>query len=112
MNSYEELVERINEIINEDQNVFEAKSVMNIIKLKGYTQEEFALKFGKSRTYVTNLLGLLNLPNDVQELVILKKISPSHARLLSKLDDPLEINRLANRIMLEKIKKLENICIR
>lgn len=102
----------IENIQREDLNsIDEAKSVMNIIKLKGYTQEEFALKFGKSRTYVTNLLGLLNLPNDVQELVILKKISPSHARLLSKLDDPLEINRLANRIMLEKlnVRDLEDI---
>ena len=37
------------------------------------TQEEFATTFGKSRSYVTNLLGLLNLPKDVQNMFKSKK---------------------------------------
>ena len=57
----------IENIQREDLNpIDEASSISNIIKLKGYTQEEFASKFGKSRTYVTNLVGLLNLPDDVK----------------------------------------------
>lgn len=60
----------IENIQREDLNpIDEASSISNIIKLKGYTQEEFASKFGKSRTYVTNLLGLLKLPDDVKRLV-------------------------------------------
>ena len=78
----------IENIQREDLNpIDEASSISNIIKLKGYTQEEFANKFGKSRTYVTNLLGLLKLPDDVKRLVEKKAISMSHARVLSKMDD-------------------------
>ena len=65
----------IENIQREDLNAIdEAKSVMNIIKLRGYTQEDFARKFGKSRTYITNLLGLLNLPDEVKKMLINKEI--------------------------------------
>jgi len=78
----------IENIQREDLNpIDEAKSVLNIIKLRGFTQEEFANKFGKSRSYITNLLGLLKLPSSVQEKLINKEISMSHARILSKLDE-------------------------
>ena len=79
---------------------------MNIIKLRGFTQDEFASKFGKSRVYVTNLLGLLKLPETVQRMLINKEISSSHARVLSKLDNEAQIIELA-----DKVKK-ENLNVR
>ena len=33
------------------------------------TQEEFAKKFGKSRSHVTNMLGLLKLPEKTKDLI-------------------------------------------
>ena len=94
----------IENIQREDLNPMdEALSVSNIIKLKGYTQEEFATKFGKSRTYVTNLLGLLKLPDDVKRLVEKKAISMSHARVLSKIDDEAKVNELAKKIVTDDI---------
>jgi len=102
----------IENIQREDLNpIDEAKSVMNIIKLRGFTQEEFAVKFGKSRSYITNLLGLLNLPDNIQKLVINKDLSASHARVLSKLDDKDQIEALANRIINEKlnVRDLESL---
>ena len=102
----------IENIQREDLNpIDEAKSVMNIIKLRGMTQEEFALKFGKSRSYITNLLGLLKLPDNVQTMVINKEISASHARTLSKLDDEVQIENIANRIVNERlnVRELEDI---
>jgi ParB family chromosome partitioning protein len=91
-------------IQREDLNpIDEAKSVSNIITLRGYTQEEFANKFGKSRTYVTNLLGLLKLPDNVQKMLINKDISASHARVLSKLDNENQIIELANKIKNENL---------
>ena len=51
------------------------------------TQEQIATKFGKSRSYITNLLGLLNLPTKVQDSVAHGEISMSHARTLSKISD-------------------------
>ena len=99
-------------IQREDLNAIdEAKSIANIIKLRGFTQEEFATKFGKSRTYITNLLGLLKLPNNIQDMVVKKEISTSHARVLSKLEDEEQINSLAKRVVLERlnVRDLEEI---
>ncbi len=65
----------------------EAMAYKNYIDSTGYTQEEVASKFGKSRSYITNLLGLLSLPKNVQNEVNNGSISMSHARVLSKIDD-------------------------
>ena len=102
----------IENIQREDLNpIEEAKSTMNIIKLRGFTQEEFAEKFGKSRTYVTNLLGLLKLPETVQRMLINKELSTSHARVLSKLDSEAQIIELAGRIKNENlnVRDIESI---
>ena len=51
------------------------------------TQDELANKLGKSRSSITNVLGLLRLPTKVQDMILEGKISMGHARELSKLDD-------------------------
>ncbi len=102
----------IENIQREDLNpIDEAKSILNIINLKGFTQEEFALKFGKSRSYITNLLGLLNLPDNIQKMLISKEISTSHARVLSKLEDSKQIDELANKIIKDNlnVRELEKL---
>ena len=91
-------------IQREDLNpIDEAESIANIISVKGYTQEEFASRFGKSRSYITNLLGLLKLPNSVQNKVKDGSLSMSHARSLSKIDDEDKIIELADRIEKENL---------
>ena len=91
-------------IQREDLNpIDEAKSIDQIIKLRGITQEEFSKKFGKSRSYITNLLGLLRLPDQVKRLVQSGELSMSHARVLSKLDDEERIIYLANKIIKENL---------
>ena len=77
----------------------EALSFENIIKLRNFTQEEVAEKFGKSRSYITNILGLLKLPEYTKKLVKDNKISMGHARVLSKLKDEELINSLADKII-------------
>ena len=67
------------------------------------TQEELAKKVGKSRSHVTNILGLLRLPKEVQQLVATNQISMGHARVLSKLDDDAKIIKMANEILSKKI---------
>ena len=64
----------------------EAQAYKNFMIKTNMTQEEIARRFGKSRSHITNLLGLLSLPSDVQEDLITGKISMSHARVLSKLE--------------------------
>jgi len=51
------------------------------------THEELGKKIGKSRAYVTNIIGLLNLPAIVIQDVNLGNITMGHARALSKLKD-------------------------
>ncbi len=108
----------IENIQREDLNpIDEANAYANIIKVSGMTQEEFAKKFGKSRSYVTNLLGLINLPLKTKDLVKEKKISMGHARALSKIEDNDKINELAIKIVqnsmsvrdIEKLISEENI---
>ena len=77
----------------------EALSYDNIIRLRNLTQEEVAEKFGKSRSYITNILGLLKLPAFTTELVSQGKISMGHAKVLSKLEDDDLIDQLATRIV-------------
>jgi ParB family chromosome partitioning protein len=72
------------------------KVVMNNLKL---TQAELAVKIGKSRSHVTNTLGLLNLPNEVQQMLLTNKISMGHARALSKLENTQQIIKLAHQII-------------
>ena len=85
----------------------EALAYENIIKATGMTQEKIAQKFGKSRSYVTNMLGLLNLPKETKELVEKGEISASHARVLSKMDDEKQINDIAKKVINDKINVRE-----
>jgi ParB family chromosome partitioning protein len=74
-------------------------------------QEDLALKLGKSRSHVTNTLGLLRLPEDVQNMVLDNKISMGHARVLSKIDDNNKIEEMANKVINDNISvhELENL---
>ena len=94
----------IENIQREDLNpIDEAFAYQKIIELSKMTQEEFAKKFGKSRSYVTNMLGLLNLPENVKELVKKHEISMGHARALSKISDDDKVSELASRIVSEDL---------
>lgn len=75
------------------------------------TQDELALKLGKSRSGVTNVLGLLRLPAKVQDMILEGKLSMGHARELSKLEEREKIIELANKIVNENlsVRDVENI---
>ncbi len=89
----------------------EAEAYKNLITSLNLTQEEFSKKIGKSRSYITNMLGLLRLPKLVQNMILDKKISMGHARVLSKLEDRDKIIEIANKIISEDIsvRNLENL---
>ena len=71
----------------------------NILDALDITQDELAKKLGKSRSSVTNTLGLLNLPKKVQDMILDGKISMSHARELSKIEDTDKILEYADNIV-------------
>ncbi len=89
----------------------EAKAYELMLNNLHLTQEELAKKVGKSRSHITNMLGLLKLPDDVQNLVVSNDISMGHARVLSKLSDEEEIKKLANEIVEKKmpVRDIEKI---
>lgn len=89
----------------------EATAYRDIIKALQITQEELAKKIGKSRSHVTNMLGLLKLPSKVQEMILKNELSMGHARVLSKLENEADIINLANKVLKENIsvRKLENL---
>jgi ParB family chromosome partitioning protein len=89
----------------DDQQVFEAALVENIQRSDlnpiekaqgfrdyldkfGVSQEALGAKLGLDRTTVSNLLGLLNLPQEVQDAVRLGQISLGHAKVLKGVADP------------------------
>ena len=81
----------------------EALAYKSMIEKLGLTQEQLSSRVGKSRSHITNTLGLLRLPQDVQALVTSNKLSMAHARVLSKLEDDDRIRQLANYIIENKI---------
>lgn len=81
----------------------EAAAYKSMIEKLDLTQEELSKKVGKSRSHITNILGLLRLPKEVQKLVALNKISMGHARVLSKLESDEKIIELAHEIVENKI---------
>ena len=65
----------------------EAQGYKRLIDEFSYDQEKVSKFIGKSRSYITNSLRLLNLPQDVLQLVEEKKISTGHAKILVGLEN-------------------------
>ena len=78
----------------------EAEAYANLVKSLGISQEELARRIGKSRSYITNMIGLLNLPEVVKTDILNGLISMGHARCLSKLED--------NDLIIELEKKVKD----
>ena len=81
----------------------EAGAYNNLMKTLNLTQEELSKKVGKSRSHITNILGVLHLPEEVKKLVKEEKLTMSHARVLSKLEDPEKIKELATKVIAENM---------
>ena len=81
----------------------EALAYKAMLEKFAITQDELSIKVGKSRSHVTNILGLLRLPAEVQEMVANNSISMGHARVLSKLEDNEKIIALAHEIVDNKL---------
>ncbi len=81
----------------------EARAYKSLIEKLNLTQEQLAKKVSKSRSHITNMLGLLRLPKEVQDMIQNKKLTMGHARALSKLENEDEIIKMAKQISDEKL---------
>ena len=89
----------------------EAEAYRKLIETLQITQEELGRRLGKSRTYITNTVGLLSLQEMVKTLVAKDKISMGHARILSKIENDEKVLELTNRIINEhlSVREVEDI---
>ncbi len=65
----------------------EAQGYQRLINDFSYDQEKVSKFIGKSRSYITNCLRILTLPNDVLNLIEEKKLSTGHAKILVGLEN-------------------------
>ncbi len=65
----------------------EAQGYKRLINDFTYDQDKVSKFIGKSRSYITNSLRLLNLPDDVLKLIETKKLTAGHAKILVGLDN-------------------------
>ena len=65
----------------------EAQGYQRLINDFSYDQEKVSKFIGKSRSYITNCLRILTLPNDVLSLIESKKLSTGHAKILVGLEN-------------------------
>jgi ParB family chromosome partitioning protein len=85
----------------------EAQGYKRLIDEFSYDQEKVSKFIGKSRSYITNTLRLLNLPEEVLKLVEDRSITAGHAKILVGLDNAVF---LANKIIEKKlsVRQTEN----
>jgi len=86
----------------EDLNPLEEAAAYEQLLLDfGITQEELAARLGRSRPVIANALRLLRLPGSVQRRIAARTLSAGHARAVASLEDPVQQERLADRIVAE-----------
>ena len=71
----------------------EAAGYRLLVERFGHTQDAIAEALGKSRSHVANLMRLLQLPEEVQRMVVDGVLTAGHARALITADDPATLAR-------------------
>ena len=89
----------------------EATAYNEILKNKSLTEDELSKNLGKSKSFVSNKLALLSLPESIKEAVANWKIGERHARSLLNVKDDTKKEELLGRIIKEKltVKELDTI---
>jgi len=106
------LISLVENLQREDLNPVERARAIKILKEElNLTDEEIAKYIGKSRSAITNILRILNLPLEVLDMLAEGKISEGHARVLLRLKSPSEMIMWAKRVVEENlsVRDLENL---
>tara|TARA_Y100000591_G_scaffold332379_1_gene369457 strand:+ start:567 stop:1409 length:843 start_codon:yes stop_codon:yes gene_type:complete len=85
----------------------EAQGYKRLIEEFSYDQEKVSKFIGKSRSYISNSLRILTLPDDVINLIETQKLSTGHAKILVGLENA---SFVANKIIEKKlsVRQAEN----
>ena len=89
----------------------EALAYKKLIDELSLTQDGLAKRIGKSRSHITNMLGILTLPEEVKDKIMTGKITMGHARVLSKIDDKDKILELSDKVVVDglSVRALEEL---
>jgi ParB family chromosome partitioning protein len=89
----------------------EAAAYSQMLNDFGFTHDELSLKVGRSRSFITNILRLLQLPPALQKMLASGVLTAGHARALLGLSDPAKMEKLAKRIVSEglSVRSVEEI---
>ena len=79
----------------------EAAAYKQLLADFGITQQELASRLGRSRPVIANAIRLLALPGTVQRRIAARTLSAGHANAVASLEDPVQQERLADRIVAE-----------
>jgi ParB family chromosome partitioning protein len=75
----------------------EARSIAILCETRGFTKAEIGRRVGRSREAISNLVRLLELPDEAQALIDSGRLTQGHGRALLLCEDPDERRRLARR---------------
>jgi ParB family chromosome partitioning protein len=75
--------------------VEEARACAALVEELGLTREEVGLRVGRSRVAVSNLIRLLDLPDEALELIERRQLTEGHGRALLMAEDHAERRSLA-----------------
>ncbi len=86
----------------------EAQGYKRLIDEFSYDQDKVSKFIGKSRSYISNSLRILTLPDDVIKLIEAQKLSTGHAKILVGLNNA---SFVANKIIEKKlsVRQAENL---
>lgn len=78
----------------------EAKAYKCLMEKYGFSQLELSERIGKNQSTISNKIRILNLPEDIQELLVDNRLTERHARALLKID-----NDSIRRVIINKVIK-------
>jgi ParB family transcriptional regulator, chromosome partitioning protein len=86
----------VENMAREDLNpIEEARACAALVEDLGLTREEVGVRVGRSRVAVSNLLRLLDLPDEAMALIERRELSEGHGRALLLAEDHADRRRLA-----------------
>ncbi len=77
----------------------EALGLKSMTEKYGFTQEQVSASLGRSRTYITNSIRLLKLPEEIQQFVSSGQMSAAHGRTIINIPDKARQKEIADKII-------------
>ena len=77
----------------------EALGLKSMTDKYGFTQEQISASLGRSRTYITNSIRLLKLPEEIQQYVSSGQMSAAHGRTIINIPDKARQKEIADKII-------------